>query len=71
MILLSCALLLEKLFILKLLQLVVVILVLLRLDRLLPIRLVGSDVLRLQMNSIKINAAMFLQMLVAFVKRFL
>lgn len=70
-VLLARALLLKQLFLLKLLQLAVVLLVLFTLDCLLPVRLLRLDGLLLQVHGIKINAALRLQLLVSFVERFL
>lgn len=70
-VLLARALFLEQLFLLEVLQLAVVFLVLLALDRLLPVGLLGLDLLLLQVHGIEVNAALRLQLLVAFVERFL
>jgi hypothetical protein len=71
MALLSVALFLQELISFELLQLAVVLLVLLRLHRFLPIWLVRFDVLWLQMNGIKVNATMLLDMLATLIERLL
>lgn len=67
---LACALFLKQLFLLEFLQLAVVFLILLALDGLLPVGLIGLDLLLVQVHGIEVNAALRLQLLVAFVERF-